>query len=124
MGQGHGELDLDPVLGGVEADGLVPPRLVLLPVGGEEQTRRLPAIAPLGLTQIGLVEVVMGSGEGLAPPDRSRADLARVGPLPRPAGLRAPGGAAAFGIARRACGNQRAVPAVPRRARPGAVGCD
>src|SRR5208283_5813202 len=64
MSQWHGELDLAPVLGGFEADGFVPPRLVLLPIGGDEQTRRVPAIAPLGITQIGIVEVVMGSGEG------------------------------------------------------------
>ena len=40
--QRGGQLDLQPALAGVPADRLVPPGLVLLPVGGQEQPGRFP----------------------------------------------------------------------------------
>jgi hypothetical protein len=55
-GQRAGQLDLRPALLGVPADRLVAPRLVFLPVGGQEQPGRLPLPPPPGLAHAGLGE--------------------------------------------------------------------
>ena len=57
-----GELDLDPTLLGVPADGLVAPGLVRLAVGGDEPARCFPSPAPRRLAEPGLVEMVTGAG--------------------------------------------------------------
>jgi hypothetical protein len=67
MGERPGEFHLQPALLRVPADGLVPPRLVGLPIGGEEPTRRLPPLPPLLLAHPGLVEMA-ASGQTPTPP--------------------------------------------------------
>jgi hypothetical protein len=68
MGEGGGELDLDPVFIGVKSDGFVAPCLVRLPVGGNEQPGDLPALSPPGLGQVRFFAVVAGSRQPSAAP--------------------------------------------------------
>jgi hypothetical protein len=71
MCQRGGELDLQPALLGVDADRLVPKRLVGLAVGGEEPAFRLPAFPPLLLGQPCVLEVMTGAQQpSAAPHDR------------------------------------------------------
>jgi hypothetical protein len=68
MGEGGGELDLDPVFIGVESDGFVAPCLARLPVGGNEQPGGLPALSPPGPGQARLFAVAPGSRQASAAP--------------------------------------------------------
>jgi hypothetical protein len=68
MGEGGGELDLEPVFTGVKSDGFVAPCLVRLPVGGDEQPGGLPVFSPPGLGQARFFAVVPGSRKPSAAP--------------------------------------------------------
>jgi len=66
--QRGGQLDLQPAFTGVPADRLVPPGLVFLPVGGQEQPGRFPLPPPPGLGQARGGEVAALAQQGLPAP--------------------------------------------------------
>src|SRR2546422_8755636 len=63
MGKGSGQADLQPGILGMDADGLVAPRLVGFAVGPEEQPSCSPERTPLLGAETGGAEVVAGPGE-------------------------------------------------------------
>jgi hypothetical protein len=80
VGQGGGELDLDPVFTGVKPDGFVAPRLAGLPVRGNEQPGSLPALSPPGPGRARFSAVAPGSGQPSAAP--AHRDPAVCDPAP------------------------------------------
>ena len=82
-----GELDLQPALVRVPPQRLVAPRLVLLPVGGEEQPRGVPPVPPPCFGQPGAGQVQPGAQQ---PPAAPRHRYPAVLDLPPDAGQTAP----------------------------------
>jgi hypothetical protein len=73
------ELDLQPVLNGVPADGFIPPALPGLAIGADEPPAGCPPLPPSGLVYACGAEMVTGAGQPTSAPADRYAAISQAG---------------------------------------------